>query len=96
MRETSVSSFWWNSSVTSFFPVAHWDTLDSGTSKAALSFTSNDNSGPVLHLVVRLEILRDLLKVLMDRRRTDASKLLCRSPAAKPPANSRLLTLAVG
>ena len=47
MSETSVSSFWWNSRVTSFFPVAHWDTLDSGTSNAVLSFTSNDNSGPV-------------------------------------------------
>lgn len=28
--------------------MAHWDTLDSGTSNAVLSFTSNDNSGPAV------------------------------------------------
>lgn len=46
MRETSVSSVWWNSSVTSFLPVAHWDTLDSGISNAVLSLMSNDRRGP--------------------------------------------------
>lgn len=28
--------------------MAHWDTLDSGISNAVLSFTSNDNKGPVV------------------------------------------------
>lgn len=48
MREISVSSFWWNSRVTSFFPVAHWDTLESGISNAVFSFMSNCNRGPVM------------------------------------------------
>lgn len=41
-----MSSVWWNSSVTSFLPVAHWDTLESGISNAVLSLTSNDRRGP--------------------------------------------------
>lgn len=41
-----MSSVWWNSNVTSFFPVAHWDTLDSGISNAVLSLISNDKRGP--------------------------------------------------
>lgn len=48
MREISVSSFWWNSRVTSFFPVAHWDTLESGISNAVFSFISNCKRGPVM------------------------------------------------
>lgn len=43
-----MSSFWWNSRVTSFFPVAHWDTLESGISNAVFSFMSNCNRGPVM------------------------------------------------
>lgn len=43
-----MSSFWWNSRVTSFFPVAHWDTLESGISNAVFSFMSNCNRGPVI------------------------------------------------
>lgn len=43
-----MSSFWWNSRVTSFFPVAHWDTLESGISNAVFSFISNCNRGPVM------------------------------------------------
>lgn len=47
MRETSASSFWWNSSVTSFLPVVHWDTLLRGISKTGWSPMSKESSCPV-------------------------------------------------
>lgn len=47
MSETSASSFWWNSSVTSFLPVVHWDTLLSGISNTGCSPMSKDSSCPV-------------------------------------------------